>query len=214
MFTGIIEDIGTIAAIRSIGGGIRLRIEAQEVMPDLHSDDSIAIDGVCLTAVACSEHWFEVEAVEETLAKTTIGKWHVGRKVNLERSLRVGDRLGGHFVLGHVDSIGKIIRIEERKSSWIYVIEIPKEFLRYVISVGSIAINGVSLTVARVEQEEVFISIIPHTFQNTTFQHFRVGDSVNVEFDMIGKYIEKLMNTANPELLSSITERRLKELGY
>lgn len=201
MFTGLIEEIGTIAEAIDDGGARRLTVRARTVMEGLAIDDSVAIDGCCQTVVALGEGWFTVVAVEETLKKTTLGSFTTGRQVNLERALRVGDRLGGHFVQGHVDCVGEISEASVLESSWIYWITYPDPFARLVIPVGSIAINGVSLTAAEVKDNRCMVSIIPHTHEVTTFNRLQMGEKVNVEFDMVGKYIRNFVGE-RPEVYS------------
>jgi len=216
MFTGLIEEIGKIERIVSLNGGLQFTVHADLVLSDLKIGDSISIDGACLTVVSKSKTTFDVEAVEETLKKTTLGHLKVGDMVNLERSVQVGERLGGHFVQGHIDGIGEVVGTEERLSSWIYTVRIPEEFCRYTVPAGSIAINGVSLTIAEVDGCEISISIIPHTYQQTTFKQLKTGDKVNLEFDLIGKYVERLIGPNLTQQLrrSKITGEWLKELGY
>jgi riboflavin synthase len=214
MFTGLIEDIGRITAIKKIGDGVRFTI-THNSLDDIRIDDSIAVNGCCLTAVAVQSNSFEVEAVEETLKKTTLGEFAVGSEVNLERAMRLSDRLGGHLVLGHVDGVGQILSIEERSTSWWITVEIHAELEKYLIHVGSIAIDGISLTVAELEENKVSVSIIPHTWQVTTLGQRRAGDRVNIEADLIGKYVEKLLTRKNDsEKPSRITEEWLKEKGF
>ena len=193
MFTGLIEEMGSVAAVVPDGAARRLTIRASKVMDGLAIDDSVAVDGCCLTVVERTDDTFTAVAVEETLMKTTLGSFAEGRSVNLERALRVGDRLGGHYVLGHVDCVGEIIEASERESSWIYWIRYPEEHGRLVIPVGSIAINGVSLTAADVRDDACMVSIIPHTHAVTTFGTLAAGDAVNVEFDMVGKYVRNFV---------------------
>lgn len=214
MFTGLIEDIGKIAAVKKIGDGVRFSIGSPK-LNDLKIDDSIAVNGCCLTAVAVQSNTFEVEVVEETLKKTTLGSFTVGTEVNLERAMRLSDRLGGHLVLGHVDGVGQILSIEERSTSWWLTVAIPSELERYLIHVGSIAIDGISLTIAELSGNTVSVSIIPHTWSVTTIGQKRTGDAVNIEADMIGKYVEKLLTRKNEtEPTSRITEEWLKEKGF
>jgi len=193
MFTGLIEEMGTVAAIEPDGAARRITIAAATVLEGLDVDHSVAVDGCCLTVVERDETSFTAVAVEETLAKTTMGRFSVGRRVNLERALRVGDRLGGHYVLGHVDCVGTVVEASERESSWIYWISYPAEHGSLVIPVGSIAINGVSLTAADVRDDACMVSIIPHTHAVTTFETLAAGDPVNVEFDMVGKYVRNFV---------------------
>ena len=193
MFTGLVEEVGTVVEAPEEGGARRITIRANRVMEGIGIDDSVAVDGCCLTVVAFDASSFTVVAVEETLQKTILGGYAPGTEVNLERALRIGDRLGGHFVLGHVDCVGTVEEAETRESSWIYWISYPEEFASLVIPVGSIAINGVSLTAADVRDSRCMVSIIPHTNDVTTFGSLKNGDRVNVEFDMVGKYIRNFV---------------------
>ncbi|MCS6999513.1 MAG: riboflavin synthase [Bacteroidota bacterium] len=193
MFTGLVEEIGHVREIRQSNGGRELTIEARTVMEDLKLGDSIAVQGVCLTVVARGEDWFRVIAVEETLQKTTLGDCVIGTPVNLERALLPTTRMGGHIVQGHVDTVGTIVDLHELESSWQLWIECPLQMMRYVVPVGSIAIDGISLTVARVEEKRFMIAIIPHTWTHTTIQYRRPGDRVNLEFDILAKYVERLL---------------------
>jgi len=195
MFTGLVEEVGRVVAIDERTGVRRLTIHGPATHKGLRINDSIAVDGCCQTVIAVDGERFEMIAVEETLLKTTLGEYTVGTSVNLERPLRVGDRLGGHFVMGHVDCVGRIAATETREGSWIFWIEYPNEFAPLVIPVGSIAINGVSLTAARVEGNTCMVSIIPHTHDVTTFGTLKTGDHVNVEFDMVGKYIRNFVQS-------------------
>jgi riboflavin synthase len=213
MFTGIIEEVGIIRDIAVLSSGRRLKIEAPNSTPELRIGDSVAVDGICLTVTEHNDASFQVEAVEETLKKTTIGFRKRGDRVNLELPLRLNERLGGHIVLGHVDTVGIIERIETRANSWMFYLTHPAEFSKYIIRVGSIAINGVSLTVAERSANTIGISIIPHTWQNTTFQLLREGDKVNIEFDLIGKYILNVIEGSDNEQ-RFLTEKHLRELGF
>ena len=217
MFTGIIKEIGRVEDIRSTGGGIRIRIAAKESVIDLNRDDSIAVNGVCLTVVAKDTKSFEVEAVEETLMKTSLGSLNAKDYVNLELPLRLQDRLDGHLVLGHVDAVETITSIETRESSWMFGVEIPNDYVHYVVRTSSIAIDGVSLTVAAIEGNLIHVSIIPHTMANTVFQYYKLNDSVNLEFDIIGKYIERLLPDGSTERFREkrfLSEKHLRELGF
>lgn len=192
MFTGLIEETGIIKLVKRRGGSIIFTILGKKTVKGLKIDQSIAIDGVCLTVIKHTPRTFDVQAVEETLKKTTLGTLRVGSFINLERPLLPSDRLGGHFVLGHVDVTGKITSKEIRESSWIFWVQIPTKFIHHLIPVGSIAINGVSLTVAEVRGNSFAVSIIPHTMEVTTFKLLKCGDQVNLEFDVLGKYMERL----------------------
>ena len=193
MFTGLIEEEGTVHKLRRRGGSVMFTFRAGKTVRRLKIDDSISVNGVCLTVIQATQSSFTVQAVEETLQKTNLGDLNVGDSVNLERALLPGDRLGGHFVLGHIDGACAVTRIVKRKSSWMFWFQMPRRFARYLIPVGSIAINGVSLTIASLRRNDFAVSIIPHTWELTTFKDLRVGDRVNVEFDMLGKYVERLL---------------------
>lgn len=194
MFTGIIEEIGTIEGIKgSSDGGRKLRIGCRVVTGDLAIGDSLSVNGVCLTIVEKLKNEVNVEAVEETIKKTTIGSLRIGDPVNLERAAAFNSRIGGHLVQGHVDATGKVLAIEKLPMSRMYRFRIPKPLMKYLIPVGSIAINGVSLTVAQKLTDSFKVAIIPHTYENTIFKFLRVGSSVNIEIDMMAKYIESLL---------------------
>ena len=168
MFTGLIEEVGQIEHRNQGAGSLRLSIAARRILAGLKVGDSVSIDGACQTVVALEGNRFVVESVEETLQRTTFGSFRVGRSVNLERSLTLQDRLGGHLVLGHVDGVGKISRIEDKQDSWILTIEAPADLARYIAEKGSIAVDGISLTVATAKATAFTVSIIPHTFGSTT----------------------------------------------
>lgn len=192
MFTGLIEEIGEINSITSIGGGYRISIKAYHITNDLAIDDSVSINGACQTVVNLKDNLFEVEAVEETLRKTTLGSFRNGKKVNLERALTLSKRLGGHIVLGHIDCVGTVQSIQPERTGILIKVKYPLEFSRYIINAGSICVDGVSLTTARVNNDWFIVSIIPHTWNKTTLNLLKTGDKVNLEFDVLGKYIEKL----------------------
>ncbi|MFP4527130.1 MAG: riboflavin synthase [Candidatus Kapaibacterium sp.] len=192
MFTGLIEEVGYLESISPIGGGRRLKIRANKIIGDVAIDDSVAVSGACQTVVAYSASSIEVEAVEETLRKTTLGKLRPGAPVNLERAMRLGDRLGGHMVQGHVDTTGAVQSIEPQQTGILIWIDYPAEFRKWVVPQGSITIDGVSLTVARTEGSRLMVSIIPHTWKMTTLAKLANGSRVNLEFDILGKYIERI----------------------
>ena len=215
MFTGIIQEVGRVTAVKQVGGGIHLTIAAPQCAPEVNVNDSVSINGVCQTVIAKNGDTFVVEAVEETLRKTTMGELRTGNRVDLELAVRLNDRLGGHLVQGHVDGTGIIESIVKQESSWLLGVRFPEEFSKYVIPVGSIAIDGVSLTVASVSGNLLQVSIIPHTLRNTILVDARPGMRVNLEFDLIGKYIEKLMKSEPlPPAGGSLTNDKLKEWGY
>lgn len=193
MFTGLVEEIGKISTITKSGDGRIIRVECDKILSDLKIDDSVAIEGVCQTVVSIKGKIFEVVAVEETLRKTNFKNLSIGKKVNLERAIRLSDRLGGHIVQGHVDTIGEVKSIVQETNNYLVSIEFPKEFKKWVIPVGSICLNGVSLTVAKVNDNLITVAVIPHTWQVTTLGKLKTGDLINIEFDVLGKYIENMM---------------------
>lgn len=214
MFTGIIEEIGKISSIHPIAGGMRMKISSSKILDDISVDDSICVSGVCLTAIKVEDDGFWVEAVGATLEKTTFSKMQLSSSVNLERSMRLNDRLGGHFVQGHTNGIGTILEIDKLGENYFLKIKVNESLEKYLIEEGSITIDGVSLTIAELDGSKVGISLIPHTWHNTIIQYKKIGDKVNVETDVLAKYIEKLLgkNGANDNI--NITDNWLKELGY
>ena len=193
MFTGIIHAIGRIAAIDSIGADRRYRIEAGALdLSDVANGDSIAVGGVCLTALDIGSRQFSADVSVETLRLTTLGDAVVGNHVNLEKALRLADRLGGHLVSGHVDATGKVIAISDDGRSQRWIFEVPKRIAKYIAQKGSICVDGVSLTVNEVDGARFGVNLIPHTQTATTFGERRVGDAVNIEVDLIARYAERL----------------------
>ena len=216
MFTGIIEEKGRVTGAVREGGGVRLTVEAPSSASELHVNDSVPLNGACQTVIAKSGRTFTVQAVEETLSKTTLGEFAPGTEINLELPLRLNERLGGHLVLGHVDCVGTVAGVEEKESSHLIRIAFPAPFAKYVIPVGSIAVDGISLTVAATEGNEFTVSIIPHTLSTTTLAGARAGMRVNLEFDVIGKYIERLVagERSQDAAPASITAEKLRAWGY
>ena len=197
MFTGIIEEVGTVDAVEPLAGGRRLRI-ACSFAGALRVDESVAVDGVCLTVVAQDADGFEATAVEETLSKTALGDRQPGDGVNLERALVLGSRLDGHLVQGHVDTTGTIERIDALDDSHLVVVRYPPADAPSLIPRGSICVDGISLTVARLDEPEpgtFALAIIPHTWSKTTAARWRPGDAVNLEYDLIGKYALRAVQT-------------------
>ena len=215
MFSGIIETIGAIRSLRKDVKGARIAIEAPGVLNGVRLGDSIALNGVCVTVVDFDERKFEADLSIETLRRTNLGELAVGDGCNLERAMALGERLGGHLVSGHVDGVGRIkSRKNEGDSIWL-TFEAPVEVMRYVVYKGSIAVDGISLTVAACDGETFSVSIIPHTGEQTTLTDKKDGAAVNLEADLIGKYVEKLlvphMESRSP---SGVTMEKLKEQGY
>ena len=216
MFTGIIEEIGTIDQLRKEGGGIRITVAARSSSAELQVNDSVAINGVCQTVISRTSATFTAVAVEETLKKTTFGELRSGDAVNIELPLRMGSRLGGHLVLGHVDCVGTVADIEEKETSRLLGVEVPAGFEKYLIPVGSIAIDGISLTVASIEGRKFVVSLIPHTLEKTTISRVHPGTHVNLEFDVLGKYVERLLVAGKSEATnaSSLTLEKLRSWGF
>ena len=193
MFTGIIEGSGTISGIKPSGQSRRMAINADYELDNTKIGDSIAVNGACLTVVSFSGKRFEVDVSPETVAKTTLGKAKIGDRLNLERALCISDRIDGHLVSGHIDGIGKIKSRKTEENAIIITFNIPESVSYYIIKKGSVAVDGISLTVNECDDESFQVSIIPHTAKLTTLGFKKVSDSVNVETDMIGKYVERFV---------------------
>lgn len=193
MFTGIVEEMGAVSAIEKSLAGTRITFLASTVMSDLKIGDSVSVNGTCLTVVNRGEREFSVEVSPETLAVTTLGQLTAGAPVNLERAMRLNERLGGHMVAGHVDGIGTILTRQPDHNAIILECEAPKEILRYCVPKGSITVDGISLTINQVTDRSFAVAIIPHTAKVTTLGLKQVGDQVNLESDLIGKYVERLL---------------------
>jgi riboflavin synthase len=193
LFTGIIEEVGRVRKINRGNQSIRLSITCEKVLKDIGKGDSIAVNGICLTVTDFESGWFTVDVMPETMRKTELSKLNINSGVNLERALRLSDRLGGHIVSGHIDGTGIIIqKTEEDNAHWLFI-EAAPDILRYIVVKGSVAIDGISLTAASVDNTCFGVSIIPHTYENTNIALKKEGDTVNIECDFIGKYVEKLM---------------------
>jgi riboflavin synthase len=203
MFTGLIEERGFIKEKIKTGDGIRFVLSAKKIMDDLKIGDSVAVNGVCLTVVKREKDNFSVDTIEETLKKTNLGSTKLKDPVNLERPLMANARLGGHFVLGHVDTTGTVKQVKELSNSHFVTISFPKDYQKYLIPVGSVAIDGVSMTVAELGKDEFSVGVIPHTWEETIFANKRIGDTVNLEFDVLGKYIVQLTEQGEVKSLTS-----------
>lgn len=212
MFTGIVEEIGCVQSIRKGEKSAKLAVRARKILERLELGDSIAVNGVCLTVSSFTEYFFEADVMAETMRRTNLGELTVNMHVNLERALRLSDRLGGHLVSGHVDGVGIIKSFEnEDNAVWVSISASP-DILKYVIPKGSVAIDGISLTAAYVDEKILKVSIIPHTGEATTLLSRKPGEKVNLECDMIGKYVEKLLayrdlNSANQGVDMQFLER-------
>jgi len=215
MFTGIIEYLGTVESLRAQGDGGRLTIYAPTVASQLAVANSIAVNGCCLTVVELDSERFSADLSGETLRKTSIGEWKAGTRVNLEHPMTAGKEFGGHFVLGHVDTIGRVTRLEPEGENWWYGVEVPESFAKYVVPQGSIAIDGISLTVARWNGRIAEIAIIPFTYEHTNVRDKRIGDAVNLEGDVLGKYVERYLEArSGAKPASNLTIDQLVNQGF
>ncbi|MEJ2105186.1 MAG: riboflavin synthase, partial [Ignavibacteriaceae bacterium] len=196
-----------------IAGGLSINITANKILDDIKVNDSICSDGVCLTVTNLDDSGFLVDAVGATLEKTTFVNLGSSESVNLERSVKLNDRLGGHLVQGHVNGVGTISEIKKLGENYLLKIIVPENLEKYLIAEGSIAVNGISLTIANLQKNIVSISVIPHTWQNTNFKFKKLNDKVNIEIDILAKYVEKLLSRDNTSE-KNITETWLKEIGY
>lgn len=194
MFTGIISAIGDIASLEERGGDVRLAIRSGNLnLTDVKLGDSIACNGACLTAVELTEDGFIADVSVETLNLTTIGHWQAGSRINMEKAMQATDRFGGHIVSGHVDGIGEVVALEEDARSWRFRLRAPREIAKYIAHKGSITVDGTSLTVNIVEGAEFELNIVPHTMQHTVMGDYKVGTKVNLEVDLVARYLERLL---------------------
>ena len=209
MFTGIVEEVGRIITADRKGNSARLKIEAEKVLEDIKIGDSIAVNGICLTVTSFGKNYFTADVMHETLQRSSLGALSAGSAVNLERAMPANGRFGGHIVSGHIDGTGRIASTRRDDVAVWYDIEAPEAITRYVVEKGSIAIDGVSLTVARVSENGFSISMIPHTADVTALGRKRAGDIVNLECDIVGKYVEKLLSSgrASPTAATSATAK-------
>ncbi len=217
MFTGIIEELGRVESLEQRGEGVRLRVAARVVTEGTDEGDSIAVNGVCLTALEVRPDSFAADGSRETLQRSTLGSLRAGSVVNLERAVTPQTRLGGHIVQGHVDARGKFLGAEDHGGSWTIRIEYPPEIARYLVFKGSIAVEGISLTIAGLSDDYFEIAVIPKTWAVTNLSHLRPGDAVNLEADIIAKYVERILTVGRAgkgENASSLTLEKLSELGY
>lgn len=193
MFTGIVEELGTVSGVDNLGDSVRLSIDATTVLEDVHLGDSIAVNGVCLTVATCGAGFFTADCMQETLDRSSLGSLTVGSSVNLERAMLANGRLGGHIMQGHVDATTTLISRESSENWDVLRFALPEELSRYVVAKGSIALNGTSLTISTLDEEWFEVSLIPTTLRDTTHGELEVGDIVNIEVDVIAKYVERMM---------------------
>ncbi len=214
MFTGLIEGTGRITALTRAGDGLRLTARAPFDLSGVRLGDSVAVSGPCLTVVALEPPHFTVEVSAETLKRTNFSWKKVGDRVNLERALRLGDRLGGHLVTGHIDCVASLTERRQGPQSLQLTFRLPTAYMRYVIEKGSVAVEGVSLTVNRVTESTLAVNIIPFTAQHTTIPELQAGDQVNIETDLIGKYVEKLLTPREQSAVEGLTPEFLARHGF
>ncbi len=216
MFTGIIEELGRVESIEQRGEGVRIRIAAQAVTQGTAEGDSISVNGVCLTAIEVRANSFSADGSRETLQRSTLGSLRAGSPVNLERAVTPQTRLGGHIVQGHVDARGRFLSATEHGGSWTVRIAYPPEIARYLVFKGSVAVEGISLTIAGLTEEYFEIAIIPKTWQVTNLSQLHAGDAVNLEADIIAKYVERILtvSASSKEEPSTLTMEKLADLGY
>lgn len=216
MFTGIVEEVGMVKSIKMGAKSAIITIQADKVMEDIHLGDSIAANGVCLTVTSFDRNSYSVDVMHETLRRTNLGSLKSGSRVNLERAMASDGRFGGHIVAGHIDDTGTIISMEKDDNAIWITVQTKPQVLKYIVEKGSIAMDGISLTVARVSEKDFAVSVIPHTGSNTTLLEKKPGDTVNLETDMVGKYVEKLLtwNVEEEKESSGITMDFLKSHGF
>ena len=215
MFTGIVEEMGAITSVEPTLGGTRLTVLASTVLADLRVGDSISINGACLTVVTKDEQSFTVEVSPETLSVTTLGRLTGGAPVNLERAMKLNERIGGHLVAGHVDAVGRIRNRQQEGNAIVFVIEAPSQVLRYCVHKGSVTVDGISLTINEVTDHSFSVAVIPHTAAVTTFGLKQIDDQVNLESDLIGKFVERLLQQRSqlPRATPAIDKDYLKKHG-
>ncbi|MGI9105807.1 MAG: riboflavin synthase [Pyrinomonadaceae bacterium] len=218
MFTGIIEELGRVLGLEKRGEGVRIRIEARTVTEGTSEGDSIAVNGVCLTALEVNRETFAADGSRETLQRSTLGGLRAGSVVNLERAVTPATRLGGHIVQGHVDGRGRFLSSEDHGGSWTVRLAYPPELARYLVFKGSVSVEGISLTVAALSDEYFEIAVIPKTWAATNLSRLRPGDAVNLEVDIIAKYVERILMVGarqnDARQASGLTLEKLAELGY
>ncbi|WP_346685243.1 riboflavin synthase [Megamonas hypermegale] len=218
MFTGIIEEIGIIRNIVKGSRSIKLTITAKKVLENTNLGDSIAVNGVCLTVTALGKDGFTADVMPESMSKTNMGRLKPGDRVNLERALTLSSRLGGHIVSGHIDGVGDIINMEKDDNAVRVTLTSVPKVMKYIVSEGSVALDGVSLTVAHLRDNDFTVSLIPHTAQVTTLLDKKVGDKLNIENDVVGKYVERLLSFSDKDKVveknSAISLKFLRENGF
>jgi len=214
MFTGLVEYVGTIESLERTSGGARIRVNAGPLVDGLAKSGSIAVNGCCLTAVDISGETFAADLSGETLRRTSLGEMKPGTRVNLERPLTAMKELGGHFVQGHIDGVGRVARLDSEGANWWFGVRVPEELARYVAMKGSIALDGISLTVAACHNDIVETAIIPFTYEHTNLSSLKVGDAVNIECDVLAKYVERMIEARQETTASRLSIAHLIEEGF
>ncbi|MCP3033016.1 riboflavin synthase [Halobacillus sp. A1] len=214
MFTGIVEEIGSVKGIKTKTEALEISIQAKDILDDVNLGDSISINGVCLTVTSYTDRSVEFDVMPETFRATNLNELKQGSPVNLERAMAAGGRFGGHLVSGHIDGTGQIVNKTPESNAVYYEIELPDELIKYFVYKGSIAVDGTSLTVFGVKENKVTISLIPHTMEHTVLGNKGTGDRVNIECDMIGKYVAHFLGKDEPDEKSQMTKEFLSENGF
>ncbi|MCU4531746.1 riboflavin synthase [Acinetobacter sp. P1(2023)] len=217
MFTGIIESLGKVESLQSVGGDVRLRIQTDLDMSDVHLGDSIATNGICLTVIEWGDNWYAADVSRESLNRTTLGNWKVGQRVNVEKAMLPTTRFGGHIVSGHVDGVGEIIVVREDARSIYYEVTAPTELAKYLAEKGSVTVDGISLTINHLRGNILSLNLIPHTAERTNIGTWQVGSKVNLEVDVLARYIERLLlgdKAAEQKTESNISMAFLAENGF
>lgn len=217
MFTGIIESLGKVASVQNVGGDVRLRIETDLDMSDVHLGDSIATNGICLTVIDWGDNWYAADVSRESLNRTTLGSWKAGHPVNVEKAMLPTTRFGGHIVSGHVDAIGEITVVREDARSLYFEVAAPAEIAKYLAEKGSITVDGVSLTINHLRGNILSLNLIPHTAERTNIGTWKAGVKVNLEVDVLARYIERLLlgdKAAQAPQQSKISMEFLAENGF
>ena len=217
MFTGIIESLGKVESLQSVGGDVRLRIQTDLDMSDVHLGDSIATNGICLTVIDWGEKWYAADVSRESLNRTTLGTWKAGQPVNVEKAMLPTTRFGGHIVSGHVDAVGEITLVREDARSIYYEVTAPAEIAKYLAEKGSVTVDGISLTINHLRDSVISLNLIPHTAERTNIGTWKVGSKVNLEVDVLARYIERLLlgdKAAEATEQSKISMDFLAENGF
>lgn len=217
MFTGIIESLGKVESLQSVGGDVRLRIQTDLDMSDVHLGDSIATNGICLTVIDWGENWYAVDVSRESLDRTTLANWKVGQPVNVEKAMLPTTRFGGHIVSGHVDAVGEIVVVRSDARSIYFEVTAPKEIAKYLAEKGSITVDGISLTINHLRGNILSLNLIPHTAERTNISTWKLGTKVNLEVDILARYIERLLlgdKAAETTEQSKISMEFLAENGF